>query len=77
MPLSTKTRSVLAACTIAAIPAVAIAAETITYSYDSKGRLLEVERSGTVNDGVKAEYTLDKADNRVLVKVTGSPNNSP
>jgi hypothetical protein len=77
MPLSMKTRSVLAACTIAAIPAVAIAAETITYTYDSKGRLLKVERSGTVNNGVKSEYTLDKADNRVLVKVSGSPNSSP
>lgn len=54
-----------------------LAAETITYTYDAKGRLIKVERSGTVNNGVKAEYTHDKADNRSNVKVTGSPNPPP
>jgi hypothetical protein len=53
------------------------ASETITYTYDAKGRLVKVERSGTVNDGVKAEYTHDKANNRRNVKVTGSPNPAP
>lgn len=48
------------------------AAETITYTYDAKGRLAEVERSGTVNNMVKAEYTHDKADNRKSVKITGA-----
>ena len=57
--------------------APASAAETITYTYDAKGRLVKVERSGTVNNGVKAEYSHDKADNRVNVTVTGSPNSSP
>jgi hypothetical protein len=77
MALSMKTRLVLGVGTIIAIPALAIAAETVTYTYDAKGRLVKVERSGTVNNGLKAEYMLDKADNRTLVKVTGSPNNSP
>lgn len=50
------------------------ASETITYTYDAKGRLVKVERSGAVNNGIKVEYTHDKADNRKNVKVTGSPN---
>lgn len=53
------------------------ASETVTYTYDARGRLVKVERSGTVNNGVKAEYTLDKANNRKNVKITGSPNPAP
>ncbi|HEX8380579.1 MAG TPA: hypothetical protein VF619_08535 [Allosphingosinicella sp.] len=68
---------VLAGMTVAAVPAVAWAAETITYSYDAKGRLVKVERSGTVNNGVKAEYSHDKANNRTNVTVSGSPNPPP
>jgi hypothetical protein len=68
---------VLAAIAIAAIPALAIAAETINYSYDAKGRLVKVERTGTVNNNVKAVYTHDKADNRTSVNVSGSPNPPP
>ena len=59
-----------AAAAVAAIPALAIASETLTYSYDSKGRLVKVERSGDVNQGVKAQYKHDKADNRTEVNVT-------
>lgn len=55
----------------------ALATETITYTYDAKGRLVKVERTGTVNNGVTTQYTHDKADNRVNVTVTQSPNNSP
>ncbi len=50
------------------------ATETITYSYDAKGRLVKVVRSGTVNNGVVVDYTHDKADNRTNVKVAGSTN---
>lgn len=50
------------------------AAETQKYRYDAKGRLIKVERTGTVNNGVTATYTHDKADNRKTVVVTGSPN---
>jgi hypothetical protein len=63
--------SILASATSAA------ATETITYTYDARGRLVKVERSGTVNNGVTADYTHDKADNRSNVTVTGSPNSSP
>jgi YD repeat-containing protein len=45
------------------------AAETLTYTYDARGRLVKVERTGTVNNGRTTTYTLDKADNR-LVKLT-------
>jgi YD repeat-containing protein len=55
----------------------AAATETITYTYDAKGRLVKVERTGTVNNGVTTQYTHDKADNRSNVTVTGSPNSSP
>jgi hypothetical protein len=57
----------------AVVPLQASASETITYTYDAKGRLIKVERTGTVNNGVKAEYTHDKADNRKNLKVTGAP----
>jgi hypothetical protein len=48
-----------------AVPAQA--GETVTYSYDSLGRLVRVERSGTVNNGVNSAYCYDPADNRTLV----------
>lgn len=42
----------------------ASAAETITYKYDAQGRLVKVERSGTVNNGKQTTYVHDKANNR-------------
>ena len=59
------------------VSAPALAAETITYVYDARGRLIRVERSGTVNNGVTTNYTLDKADNRTNKTTTGSPNPPP
>jgi hypothetical protein len=53
------------------------AAETITYKYDAKGRLIEVKRTGTVNNNVTTTYTHDKANNRKAVVVTGSGNVTP
>lgn len=53
-----------------ALPAKAT--ETITYSYDAKGRLVRVVRSGSVNNGVTVQYVHDKADNRKRLTVTGS-----
>lgn len=55
-----------------ATAAPASAAETITYTYDARGRLVQVARSGTVNNGVNASYSYDNADNRTNVTVTGS-----
>lgn len=69
----------MAAVTIAAALAAASAApelgnETITYTYDARGRLTNVSHAGTVNNNLQANYTYDKADNRETVNVTGSPN---
>jgi hypothetical protein len=60
----------MAALTVAA---AAMASETITYSYDSRGRLVRVVHSGSVNNNVSANYSYDKADNRATVNVV-SPN---
>jgi YD repeat-containing protein len=62
---------------IAAISASSMATETVTYNYDAKGRLINVQRSGTVNNGVTANYAHDRANNRTNVTVTGSPNPPP
>jgi YD repeat-containing protein len=51
----------------------ALAAETVTYSYDAKGRLTKVVHSGSVNSGVTTDYSHDNADNRANVKTTGAP----
>ena len=53
--------------------AAAFAAETITYTCDSRGRLVQVARTGSINNGVTTNYTIDKADNRTNKTTTGSP----
>lgn len=50
------------------------AGETITYTYDAKGRLVKVVHAGSVNNNVQTTYTHDKADNRKNTTTTGSPN---
>lgn len=67
---------VLLAAVAVGIAAAAIAGETITYTYDARGRLVKVERSGGVNNNVSANYSYDKADNRTNVNVI-SPNPPP
>ncbi len=55
-------------CTAAAAQTPA-PSETIRYSYDARGRLVQVERAQpTVT--VKTKYTFDKADNRTSKEVT-------
>ncbi|MEH3098721.1 hypothetical protein [Sphingomonas adhaesiva] len=56
------------------IAASAQGAETVTYKYDAKGRLVKVVRSGSINNGVNVDYTHDKADNRKRLLVSGSSN---
>jgi hypothetical protein len=43
------------------------AAETITYTYDVHGRLIQVGHAGTVNTGRQSTYTFDATDNRTTV----------
>lgn len=58
---------------IATLSQTAMAAETITYSYDAKGRVVRIVHSGSVNNGATTTYSHDKADNRVVVRATGGP----
>jgi YD repeat-containing protein len=55
------------------IAVAAYATETIIYKYDSRGRLIQVSHSGTVNNNVVTNYSYDKADNRNQVTTTGAP----
>jgi len=66
----------LVALSAAALAATAMAGETITYTYDARGRLIRVRHSGSVNNAVTANYSYDKADNRTAVNVA-SPNPTP
>lgn len=52
--------------------AAARATENVSYTYDAKGRLVKVVRSGSTNNGITVQYSHDKADNRTNVKVTGA-----
>jgi YD repeat-containing protein len=70
--MRSKQRMLLGAA-IALVAAAATASETIRYTYDARGRLVKVERNGSVNDNVSASYGYDKADNRTNVNVV-SPN---
>lgn len=51
----------------------ALAAESISYTYDARGRVIAVVRSGSVNNGQSTTYALDKAHNRINVTTTGAP----
>ena len=56
--------------------APALAAETTAYAYDARGRLIQVARSGTVNNGATTTYQFDKADNRLAMTTTGAARRS-
>jgi len=70
-------RAIALAILLLLLGAAAYAAETITYSYDARGRLVQVNHTGTVNNNVVTNYTIDKADNRTNKTTTGSPNPPP
>jgi hypothetical protein len=70
-------RCAFAAIVAATVPVLAYAAETITYTYDVKGRLVKVERGDGLKTPAKTEYMHDKANNRTNVTVTGPPNAPP
>ena len=48
------------------------ASETVTYSYDAKGRLVQVVHTGGPANGTQQTYTHDAADNRQRLVVTGA-----
>jgi len=45
--------------------------ETVSYSYDARGRLVEVSRTGGPSSGVKTAYEHDDAHNIKRKTVTG------
>ncbi|WP_343517781.1 hypothetical protein [Sphingomonas sp.] len=61
------------AAAVVATTASVLASETVSYSYDARGRLVAVKHSGMVNNNVQTNYTYDKADNRTNKTVTGAP----
>jgi hypothetical protein len=74
MPRLALASIILMAALLAAIPtALRIGNETINYTYDAQGRLTNVTHAGSVNNSLQANYTYDKANNRVTVNVTGAP----
>lgn len=52
-----------------ALPIAAHAAETTTYKYDAKGRLIEVKQTGGPANNATSVYSYDAADNRTNVSV--------
>jgi hypothetical protein len=63
--VSSKEKWIVGLAVAATAATAAFATETIVYKYDARGRLVRVERSGTVNNNVVTNYTMDKADNRL------------
>ena len=64
-------RSVITAASMAALlSSGAIASETNTYSYDARGRLVQVVRTGGPGGNFISTYALDDADNRTQVTIT-------
>ena len=54
------------------LPSVACASEAIAYTTMPRDDWL-FTHSGSVNNGVAANYRFDSADNRRNIKVTGAP----
>jgi YD repeat-containing protein len=52
------------------IPSGINATETVTYSYDAQGRLVQSVISGTVNNGQTSSTTFDAANNRTNYSVS-------
>ena len=65
-------RTLLAFIILLLLGAAGYATETITYSYDARGRVISVRRSGMVNNNVVTNYSYDKADNRNQVTTNGA-----
>ncbi len=62
----------VAAMAVISVSAPALASETITYTYDARGRLVEVDHSGGPAAGVKVTYEYDDVGNIKRRKVTGA-----
>jgi hypothetical protein len=70
---------VIAGIVSAAASAMALSAASLsgsstteTYVYDVRGRLVDVQRTGGLLDGIRSRYEYDAADNRTRRWVTGA-----
>ena len=59
------------------MPAYANATETVTYSYDAQGRLVQSVINGSVNNGQTSSTTFDAANNRTNYNVSLSGGTPP
>lgn len=67
-------RSILAALAALLTPSLASATETVTYTYDARGRLVQVVQQVNSATPVQVAYTYDKAGNRTqTTTTTGAP----
>jgi YD repeat-containing protein len=75
--MARKPEVLLTAAAIVAVSSAALAdghaQENIAYAYDARGRLVQVTRTGNVNNGALTNYSYDKADNRKAKVTTGAP----
>ncbi len=46
----------------------------MAYQYDALGRLIQSGNSGSINNGLNIQYTVDEAGNRKRIVITGSSN---
>ena len=72
-------RSLLISVSVIAlmVPFGVNATETVTYSYDAQGRLVQSVISGTVNNGQSSSTTFDAANNRTNYAVSLSGGTPP
>jgi YD repeat-containing protein len=68
-PMTNAVKFATGAFLLGLLSSSAHATETITYTYDARGRLVKVVHTGTVNNNNQACYKYDKADNRTTVQV--------
>lgn len=68
------TRALLAVCI--GFASSAQAAETVTYSYDTLGRVRNVQIAGGPGNGVQRSYQYDAAGNRAQFATTGAASGS-
>ena len=62
----------LLAAPLALLPGAALASETVTYTYDAKGRLTDVHHAGGPTAGAASAYRYDAADNRSHGSASGN-----
>lgn len=68
--MSRTTKFALSVLVLGLLGLTASATETVTNTYDARGRLIKVVHTGTVNSNNQVCYKLDKAGNRTNVKAT-------